>query len=246
MKIYNRIIENFSSGKKQFSVLIDPDKSCNSSMKDVCRVATKSGIDYFFIGGSLITNDTIESCINILKQNTTIPVVIFPGNTMQVHKNADAILFLSLISGRNPEMLIGKHVIAAPYIKQYDLEAIPTGYMLIESGRPTTALYMSNTIPIPYDKDDIAVCTAMAGEMLGLKMIYMDAGSGAMQHISLSMIEKVKKNISIPLIIGGGIRTAKIAKDIYSAGADMIVIGNAVEKNTALIEEISEVITHFS
>ena len=116
---------------------------------------------------------------------------------MQVHKDADGILFLSLISGRNPEMLIGKHVIAAPYIKQYGLEVIPTGYMLIESGRPTTALYMSNSIPIPHDKDDIAVCTAMAGEMLGLKMIYMDAGSGALQHISLSMIEKVKQNISM-------------------------------------------------
>jgi phosphoglycerol geranylgeranyltransferase len=246
MKIYNRIIENFNAGKKQFSVLIDPDKSCNSSLQDVCKVAISSGIDYFFIGGSLITNDTIESCINVLKQNSGIPVVIFPGNTMQVHKDADAILFLSLISGRNAEMLIGKHVIAAPYIKQYGLEVIPSGYMLIESGRPTTALYMSNTIPIPHDKDDIAVCTAMAGEMLGLKMIYMDAGSGAMKHISFSMIEKVKKNISVPLIIGGGIKTAEVAKNIFSAGADMIVIGNAIEENTSLIEEISAMVTHFS
>jgi phosphoglycerol geranylgeranyltransferase len=246
MKIYNRIIENFNSGKKQFTVLVDPDKSCSYNLSEVCRIANNSMVDYFFIGGSLITNDTIDACIQILKSNTNIPLVIFPGNTMQVHKNADSILFLSLISGRNPEMLIGKHVIAAPYIKQYGLEVIPTGYMLIESGKPTTALYMSNTIPIPHDKDDIAVCTAMAGEMLGLKMIYMDAGSGALQHISISMIEKVKQNISIPLIIGGGIRTAQIAHDIYSAGADMIVIGNAIEKNTSLIEEISRVATRFS
>jgi putative glycerol-1-phosphate prenyltransferase len=246
MKIYNRIIDKLSTGKKQFSVLIDPDKSCMPDLENICSMAIRSKVDYFFIGGSLITNDTIDSCIKILKQNTDIPVVIFPGNIMQVHKDADGILFLSLISGRNPEMLIGKHVIAAPYIKQYGLEVIPTGYMLIESGRPTTALYMSNTIPIPRDKDDIAVCTAMAGEMLGLKMIYMDAGSGAMAHISLSMIKKVKKNISIPLIVGGGIKTAQMAKEIYSAGADMIVIGNAVEKNTSLIEEISKVAIRFS
>jgi len=246
MKIYKSIIDKLSSGKKLFSVLIDPDKPCIANLEEICSMAVTSKVDCFFIGGSLITHDTIDSCIKLLKKNTDIPVVIFPGNTMQVHKDADAILFLSLISGRNPEMLIGKHVIAAPYIKQYGLEVIPTGYMLIESGRPTTALYMSNTIPIPHDKDDIAVCTAMAGEMLGLKMIYMDAGSGALHHISLSMIEKVKKNISIPLIIGGGIKTAQLAKDIYAAGADMIVIGNAVEKNASLIDEISEIATRFS
>ena len=239
MNIYNSIIQKQRSGKKQLSVLIDPDKSCISKLGEICKVATASKVDFFFIGGSLITSDTLEHCIKYLKENSDIPVVIFPGNIMQVNKDADAILFLSLISGRNAEMLIGKHVIAAPYIKQYGLETIPTGYMLIESGRPTTALYMSNTIPIPHDKDDIAVCTALAGEMLGLKMIYMDAGSGAMQHISLSMIEKVKKNISIPLIVGGGIRTAEVAKDIYQAGADMIVVGNAVENNVGLISMIS-------
>ncbi|MEI6852268.1 MAG: geranylgeranylglyceryl/heptaprenylglyceryl phosphate synthase [Bacteroidota bacterium] len=246
MKIFKSIIDNLATGKKLFSVLIDPDKSCTSNLQEACKASSRAKVDYFFIGGSLITNDTITSCIKVLRDNSDIPIVIFPGNTMQVHKDADAILFLSLISGRNPEMLIGKHVIAAPYIKQYGLEVIPTGYMLIESGRPTTALYMSNTIPIPHDKDDIAVCTALAGEMLGLKMIYMDAGSGAMNHIGLSMIGKVKKNISIPLIIGGGIRTAQQAKDIYSAGADMIVIGNAVEKNTSLIGEIAESAIRFS
>ena len=238
MKIYNRILENQDSGKKQLSVLIDPDKSSVSKIVEICSIANACKVDFFFIGGSLITNDTIELCIKTLKQHSDIPVVIFPGNTMQVTKEADGILFLSLISGRNAEMLIGKHVIAAPYIKQYGLETIPTGYMLIESGRPTTALYMSNTMPIPHDKNDIAVCTAMAGEMLGLKMIYMDAGSGAMQHISLSMIEKVKRNINIPLIIGGGIRTAEVSSEIYAAGADMIVIGNAVENRAELIGEI--------
>jgi phosphoglycerol geranylgeranyltransferase len=246
MKIYNQITENLASGKKQLCILIDPDKSCITRLEEICRDAGKAKVDYFFLGGSLITNDAIDTCITSLKQNSDIPVVIFPGNTMQVHKDADAILFLSLISGRNAEMLIGKHVIAAPYIKQYDLEVIPTGYMLIESGKPTTALYMSNTSPIPHDKDDIAVCTAMAGEMLGLKMIYMDAGSGALNHVSYKMIEKVKESIGIPLIVGGGIKNAQQAKEIYSAGADMIVVGNAVENNAGLISEITEVAIRFS
>lgn len=246
MRIYDAIIKKNNSGKKQLCVLIDPDKCSVEKLEHICQSATEADIDYFFIGGSLITNDTLGLCIQALKQNTTIPVIIFPGNTMQIHNDADGILFLSVISGRNPEMLIGKHVIAAPYLKQSGLEVIPTGYMLIESGKPTTALYMSNTHPIPYDKDDIAVCTAMAGEMLGLKMIYMDAGSGAMNHISFSMIEKVKKSISLPLIIGGGIKSPETAKEIYSAGADLIVIGNAVENNAGLMVQIAEVANRFS
>jgi putative glycerol-1-phosphate prenyltransferase len=246
MRIYDKIIEKYVSGKKQLCVLIDPDKCTEKKIELLCSKAAGSKVDFFFIGGSLITNDTLGLCIQALKKNTPIPVVIFPGNTMQLHKDADAILFLALISGRNPEMLIGKHVIAAPYIKQFGLEVIPTGYMLIESGSPTTALYMSNTLPIPHEKDDIAVCTAIAGEMLGHKMIYMDAGSGAQHHISVSMIEKVKKSISLPLIVGGGIKTPQVAGDIYAAGADIIVIGNAIENNADLIEQISEVANRFS
>ncbi|MEI6122080.1 MAG: geranylgeranylglyceryl/heptaprenylglyceryl phosphate synthase [Bacteroidota bacterium] len=246
MKTYNTIIEKIQSGKKQFAVLIDPDKASINQLERIVAMANQAKVDCFFVGGSLITNDTITICIQTLKKKSEIPVIIFPGNTMQVNQNADGILFLSLISGRNAEMLIGKHVIAAPYIRQYGLEVIPTGYMLIESGKTTTALYMTNSLPIPADKDDIAVCTAIAGEMLGLKLIYMDAGSGAQNHISFSMIEKVKKNISIPLIIGGGIRSALLVKDIFSAGADMIVVGNAIEKNSLLISKISEIAKSFS
>ena len=241
MSIYTRL---FSGGtqKKQFAVLIDPDKAKLSNLKITAEQATKYGVDLFLVGGSLLTEDSLKECITFLNENTDIPVVLFPGNTLQIDKNADAILFLSLISGRNPEMLIGRHVIAAPYIKAANLESIPTGYMLIDNGHATTASYMSNSTPIPHEKDDIAVCTAMAGDMLGLKLIYMDAGSGADKNIRLSMISKVKNSINIPLIIGGGIRDAQTAVEICNAGADVIVVGNAIEKNIDLIKEIGEAI----
>jgi len=149
-------------------------------------------------------------------------------------------LLLSLISGRNPDLLIGKHVVAAPYLKNSDLEILPTGYMLVDSGRPTTALYMSNSLPIPRDKDEIAVATAMAGEMLGLKIIYLDGGSGAQNAVPVSMIKKVKENTSIPLIVGGGIRTPESAKERFEAGADIIVVGNAIEDKQSLLEQIAQ------
>ncbi len=242
MDIYNSIVGNIGKKKKQFAVLIDPDKTNKEKLTETIKKAVNCNIDFFFIGGSLLTDNTFDDFICHIKQNCSIPVVIFPGNTLQISNNADAILFLSLISGRNPEMLIGKHVIAAPYLKKSKLDIIPTGYMLIDSGKPTTALYMSNSIPIPSDKADIAVCTAMAGEMLGLKMIYMDGGSGAGKIISKEMISRVKNSISIPLIIGGGIRTAEQANECFQAGADIIVVGNAIEENNTLIEKISQVI----
>lgn len=235
MTIYDQITKKSLSGKKQLAVLIDPDKTGISQLKETARLASDNGVDYFFVGGSLLTSNRLEQSIETLKSNSKIPVILFPGNTMQISQNADAILFLSLISGRNPEMLIGKHVIAAPYIKEAGLEVIPTGYMLIDSGRPTAALYMSNSNPIPADKNDIALCTAMAGEMLGLKMIYMDAGSGAENAISLSMITHVRNGIKLPLIIGGGIRTPEKARELCDAGADLLVVGNAIEQNKSLI-----------
>jgi len=180
-------------------------------------------VDFIFYGGSLLTEGNHEKFISVLKDHCSIPVILFPGNYLQINKKADGILLLSLISGRNPEMLIGKHVIAAPYLKASNLEIIPTGYMLIESGRSTTVSYISNTTPIPRIRKDIAVCTAMAGEMLGLKVIYMDAGSGALNPVSLSMIRQVRKNINLPLIIGGGIKTSGQAAAISAAGADLVV-----------------------
>jgi len=242
MGIYSQIIESRKKGRKLFSILIDPDKQTERSLLQIIEKAKLANVDLFFIGGSLLTNNSLDSCITIIKQNCKIPLVLFPGNAMQVNNKADGILFLSLISGRNPEMLIGNHVITAPILKESDIEVLSTGYMLIDSGKATTVSYMSNTTPIPHDKDDIAVCTAIAGEMLGLKMIYMDGGSGAINTVSEKMITSVAKNINIPLIIGGGINSAEEAKEKCNAGADIIVVGNAIEKNNKLIQEISDAI----
>ena len=229
-------------GKKQLAVLIDPDKSDNKTLEEIAARSSAGGVDYFFVGGSLLINNRMDECIKILKQTGNIPVILFPGNTLQMSNKADSILFLSLISGRNAEMLIGRHVIAAPYLKLSNLEVIPTGYMLIESGRPTAVSYMSNSDPIPADKNDIAICTAMAGEMLGLKLIFMDAGSGALNAVHESMISQVKQSISIPLLVGGGIRTPEKAAASVNAGADLLVIGNATEHNPSLIAEMCRAI----
>lgn len=242
MKVLDRILGSKKEGKKQFSVLIDPDKCTNESLDALIRNANDAAVDFFFVGGSLITNDNLDNCIATLKANSDIPVVLFPGNTLQVNEKADAILLLSVISGRNPEMLIGQHVIAAPRLRASGLEIIPTGYMLIESGKATSASYMSNTTPIPNDKNDIAACTAMAGEMLGLKAIFMDGGSGAHLSITESMITAVSKHINAPLITGGGIKTPEKAIENCKAGADIIVIGNAIEKDGSLIKEVAAAI----
>ena len=183
-----------------------------------------------------------QKFITVLKEYCSAPVILFPGNQFMIPKNADGLLLLSLISGRNAELLIGKHVLAAPFLKTCDFGILPTGYMLIENGHGTAVSYMSNTTPIPAEQDDIALCTAIAGELLGLQLIYMDAGSGAENPVSLRMIKKVRQNISIPLIIGGGIRNAKQAKDIAEAGADVVVVGNAIEKNPSLVTELCDAI----
>ena len=238
--IYQHILQSKKDGKKLFSILIDPDKQNGEQLKIIIKKANSAQVDFFFVGGSLLTNDSFDFCISTIKENSNIPLVLFPGNAMQVNNKADGILFLSLISGRNAEMIIGKQVITAPILKQSGLEIISTGYMLIDSGKATTASYMSNTTPIPHDKNDVAVCTAMAGEMLGLKLIFMDGGSGAVNPISVEMISSVSEQTEVPLIIGGGINSAKKAIENLKAGADIIVVGNAIEKNKNLISEISE------
>jgi len=242
MDLYKNILQKKEQGEKLFAILIDPDKQKNSELLLIIKNANESNVDYFFVGGSLLINDNLNDCIKTIKDNSKIPVILFPGNAMQINQNADGILFLSLISGRNPELLIGKQVITAPILKQTALEVMSTGYMLIDSGKPTTASYMSNTMPIPRDKIGIATSTAIAGEYLGLKLIYMDGGSGAEQPIKIDMIKKVSSSIKIPLIIGGGICSAKKAIDNCKAGADLIVVGNAIEEDPSLILDISQAI----
>ncbi len=237
--IYQSLTERKRQGKKSFAVLIDPDKVSNSNMTQLIDLSVQAGVDYFLVGGSLVISNYLDECVQLIKQHSTIPVILFPGSPSQVSRYADALLYLSLISGRNPELLIGQHVISAPVVKQSGLEIMSTGYMVIDGGAPTTVSYISNATPIPADKNEIAMCTAMAGEMLGMKLIYMDAGSGARRPITESMIQKVSEVISVPLIIGGGITDPEKAYLNCRNGADVIVVGNAIEKDASLIKEMA-------
>ena len=240
--VYNRILKISSEKKRGLAVLLDPDNMGSAdARKRIITMAAKCGVDVFLVGGSLMTIDNLEACFSDIKKYSDIPSVLFPGSPVQLKQGADAVLFLSLISGRNADLLIGQHVIAAPLIKQYDLEAISTGYMLVDCGRSTTASYISGTTPLPYDKPEIAAATAMAGEMLGNKIMYLDGGSGAKKPISAEMISAVSKSTDTPLIVGGGIRTSEQADTAYSAGANLIVIGTAFEENPDLIFDINSV-----
>jgi phosphoglycerol geranylgeranyltransferase len=241
MSVLDSLRDKSKQGRKSIAVLVDPDKVEDSTkLQHLINLASENCIDYFFVGGSLITTTNLADVVRQIKESVKIPVVLFPGNSIQIEPTADAMLFLSLISGRNPELLIGQHVIAAPIIRNTRLEIIPTGYMLVNSGKTTSVAYISNTTPIPDDKYSLAACTAMAGEMLGLKSIYMDAGSGAEKEISARMIGAVRKAVSIPLIVGGGINTSRKAVTALEAGADMIVIGNALEKEPDLLMQIAD------
>lgn len=242
MNVYQSLLEKKQIGKKSFAILIDPDKVDETSLGTIIELAIEARADYFFVGGSLVISDNLDACIIQIKKRCSIPVLLFPGSPSQVSKEADALLYLSLISGRNPELLIGQHVISAPFIRKSGLEIISTGYIVVDGGAATTVSYISNATPIPADKADIAMCTAMAGEMLGMKLIYMDAGSGAKKAITEEMITTVSKQIDVPLIIGGGIRDAEKAYLNCKAGADVIVIGNAIEKQPSLIKEMADAI----
>lgn len=238
-RIYNSLVERKQQGKKSFAVLIDPDKVNDDKMGHLIKLALEARVDYFLVGGSLVISNYLDECVQFIKKSCNIPVILFPGSPSQVSKYADALLYLSLISGRNPELLIGQHVVSAPVVKQSRLEIMSTGYMVIDGGAPTTVSYISNATPLPADKNEIAMCTAMAGEMLGMSLIYMDAGSGAKRPITESMIEKVAGTIEVPLIIGGGITEPEKAYLNCKAGADVIVVGNAIEKDESLIKEMA-------
>lgn len=242
MNLYSSLQAKKKLGKKSFAVLIDPDGVSPGKIDGLIELAENAAVDYFFVGGSLVISNHLDEVIKEIKSKTGIPVALFPGNPSQVSKFADALLYLSLISGRNPELLIGQHVLSAPAVKKSGLEIIPTGYIVVDGGAPTTVSYISNAAPVPADKCDIAVCTAMAGEMLGMKLIYMDAGSGAKIPISEKMIGAVAANIDIPLIVGGGIKEPEKVYLNCKAGADVIVVGNAIEKDASLITELSNAV----
>ena len=225
--------------RKLFALQVDPDKHTPASLEQVAKAAERNRVDFILAGGSLVFKP-IEEAIKILRQHTGIPLILFPGNILQISTLADGILLLCLISGRNPEYLIGNHVIAAPFLRQSRLEIIPTSYILIENGRSTSVEYISNTRPIPADKIDLAIATAMAGEMLGHRLIYLEAGSGAMTPVSTGLITEVRKNISIPLIVGGGINTAGKIDNLYRAGADVIVVGTAVEDEPSTLDTLCD------
>lgn len=240
--IYNSLLEKKKNAQKSFVVLIDPDRVTTSSLEKLIRLSVQTRVDYFFVGGSLVISNHLDEVIQQIKASCNIPVILFPGSPSQVSRYADALLYLSLISGRNPELLIGQHVVSAPFVKKSGLEIMPTGYIVVDGGAPTTVSYISNAAPVPSDKQEIAMCTAMAGEMLGMKLIYMDAGSGARTPISEKMIQSVAQNVEVPLIIGGGITDPEKAYLNCSAGADVVVIGNAIEKDPSLITEMSHAI----
>ncbi len=233
--IYPTIVDAKAKGEKRFVLLIDPDKTSIGQLEHTLFLAMEAGVDLVLVGSSLLMNNDLDHYIRRIKRQIPIPVILFPGNAFQLSDEADGIFLLSLISGRNPELLIGQHVIAAPFLWQSTLEIIPTGYMLIDGGVPTSVSYISNTTPIPSNKKDIALCTAMAGQLMGLKLIYMDAGSGAKHCISPKMISAVSETIEVPLIIGGGIRTPEQAQQTVKAGADAIVVGNALEESPDLL-----------
>lgn len=230
-------------GRKLLAVLIDPDFGQDEAALDrTVQNACMAKADLIFVGGSLMTSTSFDQCVQRVKELSDRPVVLFPGSPAQLSGHADAVLFLSLISGRNPELLIGHHVTAAPTVKALGIEAIPTGYMLVDGGHMTTAHYVSQSSPLPYDKPGIAAATAIAGELLGLRTIYMDTGSGAPRTVSPEMIAAVRQQVALPIIVGGGIRDARTARSLCEAGADVLVMGTAFEQDPELIFAMSEAV----
>lgn len=229
------IKDNFP-GEKSVGLLLDPDKSTETGLKNILKIASKYKADYILAGGSLTFN-SIDELIQTVKDLSDIPIVLFPGNLLQLSKKADVILLLSLISGRNPELLIGNHVIAAPFLRTIREKLVSVGYILVGCGRKTSVEYISQTEAIPADKSELVVATALAGEMLGLNMIYLEAGSGAENPVPAEIIKSVRTNISVPLAVGGGLKSGDDIKETFSAGANLVILGNGCEKNPDLLAE---------
>ena len=242
MSVYQKLLQIRDEKGAGFFVLLDPDKM---NVPEIVRLASKAercGADGLLVGSSFLLSSRFDEAVKEIKANVSVPVVIFPGNANQVSRHADAILFLSLLSGRNPHFLVGEQVKAAPMIKEFGLEPIPTGYLLIESGAPTSVQFMSQTQPIPKDKPDIAKAHALAAEYLGMKFVFLEAGSGAENPVPDNIIRETKDLISIPIIVGGGIRSPEIAYSKVKSGASFVVIGNAFEEDDSIMKEFAEAI----
>ena len=225
-------------GRKALAVLLDPDDFVPARIRQLLYLAQQHPVDFFLVGGSLVLTEHQAALIALLKAEAPqVPVILFPSHALHVDPAADGILLLSLISGRNPDFLIGQHVVAAPRLRQSGLQLLPTGYMLVDSGRPTTASYISGTTPLPHDKPSIAAATAMAGEQLGLRLMYLDGGSGAQQPVSAAMIRAVREAVDVPLIVGGGLNTGEKIHAALGAGADLVVVGNHIDHNPDFLAE---------
>lgn len=220
------------------AVLIDPDKASDSQLDNLVFHPNFDQVDFLFVGGSLVTDGNMKICLQGLKKRTDKPLIIFPGSPNQIDDTADAILLLSLISGRNSDLLIGRHVESAHKLKRSGLEILSTGYILVDGGRTTTVSYISGTTPIPQDKPGIAAATALAGCQLGQQLIYLDCGSGANQHASPRLIAAVKNEVDVPIIVGGGIKTKEDAESVFRSGADVVVVGNKLEENPNFLTEL--------
>ena len=230
--LLDALVELRRCGRKGLALLLDPDDFVPARTRQLLALVRQYPIHCFFVGGSLVLTEHQAALIALLKAEAPqVPVLLFPSHALHVDAAADGILLLSLISGRNPDFLIGQHVVAAPRLRQSGLQILPTGYMLVESGRPTTASYISGTAPLPHDKPGIAAATALAGEQLGLRLTYLDGGSGAQQPVSAAMIRAVREAVSTPLIVGGGLNTGEKVYAALAAGADLVVVGNHLERN---------------
>jgi len=236
LNIHQQILEAKNNGQKLLAILLDPDKIVLENLDQLILKMNQSPATHIFVGGSIVQATILEDLIFQLKQKTNLPVVIFPGDPSQISPQADAILFLSLLSGRNPDYLIEYQVQAAPILKKTNLEVISTGYILIESGNETAVARVSKTKPLNRENFDLVLATALAGEMLGNKLIYLEAGSGAKNAVPLNMIQLISRNIEIPIIVGGGIVDLQGIQNAYKAGADLVVIGTAFENDSHFFE----------
>ncbi len=244
--LYDTLRTRQQHGRKALAVLLDPDNLDEPGLLHLLKLSEEHPVDYFFVGGSLVLSSHQAALIVLIKAHSAVPVLLFPSHSLHLDGPADGVLLLSLISGRNPDFLIGQHVVAAPRLRASGLQLLSTGYMLVDSGRATTASYMSGTAPLPHDKPGIAACTALAGEQLGLKLMYLDGGSGAQHPVSAAMIAAVREAVTTPLLVGGGLNTGEKVYAALAAGADVVVVGNHIEADPSFLAEAVRVVGSFN